>query len=275
MTWEYLRTAQTADGALGVLRNLLQALSDVEQSLEGDPVLAATRYLRWVERAETELRLVYARGVVARELYTDRYWQIRSIDEQSDSPLGMIRGELLGQHRHILELAQQLERYQNMLRTNANQRLLLCDTNVFIHGMMFDQLSWTRHFKETELCVIFPLVIIDELDRLKDRGETSGRTAGRVLRKIDMLLDQADPFARVKSPTATVSLQLIDEPHGYIRFPGNDDEIVRQAGYFASMNGNGLTLVSRDRGMRIRAAAAGVQARALPREFEKTKDDEE
>lgn len=275
VTWEYLKTGQTADSALVILRSLLKALAEVERSLEGDPVLAATRYLRWVERAENDLRLVYARGVLARDLYTARYWQIRAIDDQSDSPHGLIRGELLGQHRHVFELTQQLERYRSMLATEENQRLLLCDTNVFIQGMMFDQLSWKMHFTESELCVVFPLVIIDELDSLKDRGGTPGRVAGRVLRKIDGLLEQADPFARVRRPGATVSLQLIDEPFGYVRFPGNDDEIVRQAGYFASMSGNGLTLVSRDRGMRIRAAAAGVRAMALPPEFERTREDEQ
>ncbi|MFF1254490.1 PIN domain-containing protein [Pseudarthrobacter sp. NPDC058329] len=218
---------------------------------------------------------MYARSAVASELYTDRYWQVRAIDDQSDSPHGLIRGEVQGQYRHIFDLAQQLERYQRLLAAKEGQRLVLCDTNVFIHGMMFDQLPWSTHFAESDVCLIFPLVIIDELDSLKDRGNLPGRTAGRVLRKIDMLLDQHDAFARMQRKGATVSVQLVDEPFGYARFPGNDDEIVRQAGYFASMSGNKLTLVSRDRGMRIRAAAAGVSAMALSPEFEKAKEDNE
>jgi predicted ribonuclease YlaK len=66
-----------------------------------------------------------------------------------------------------------------------------------------------------------------------------------------------------------VWLQLMDEPSGHQRQPGQDDEIVRQAEYFAQLNEGRLMLLTRDRGMRVRAQAAGLISKALPRHLER------
>lgn len=61
-----------------------------------------------------------------------------------------------------------------------------------------------------------------------------------------------------------VWLQLVDEPLGHERRRGNDDEIVRQAVYFSQLNEGRLILLTRDRGMLVRAQTSGLTSMFLP-----------
>jgi predicted ribonuclease YlaK len=170
------------------------------------------------------------------------------------------------QFRSLAEIREQLAHYQELLGPKDNERLLVCDTNVLIHGKPFHNLSWNELFSEQKVRLVLPLVILDELDGLKDKGVPN---AGGVLRDLDARLVPGNALARIDVRT-NVTLQLVDEPTLHERLDGHDDEIVRQAGYFSSMCDGRITMVTRDRGMRVRAEAAGLQALPLPSDYERT-----
>lgn len=243
----------------------LHYLSSLEGTLGGAPTLVATRYMAWVESTESTLRSLYANPAVPRALHTNRYWQIRGISDGTQRPAGLIRGEIQDQERVLMDLRDQLQHYEVLLASSPGERFLLCDTNVLIHGKPFHQLQWDEQFTEKRICILVPLVVIDELDSLKDRGV---RPAGGVLKDLDRFLSETSALSRVGVRRA-VSLQVVDEPTGHERLRSNDDEIVHQMSYFASLSESPLTLMTRDRGMRVRAQSAGLEARYLPAAYER------
>ncbi|MFJ6537457.1 PIN domain-containing protein [Paenarthrobacter sp. NPDC091711] len=271
MAWEFLRSGKSALTAQMVLQARLQSLHSLAGSLNSEPVLAATRYMTWTEETERNLRSLYSSPAVARSLHTDRYWQIRGITSDTKRPEPLIRGEIEDQEYALTILANQLERFQRLLNYTTDERFLVCDTNVLVHGKPFHELPWNDHFEEKRVCIVLPLIVIDELDALKDRGV---RPAGGVLKDLDRLLPRLSALDRIEV-RRNVSLQVVDEPPGHERLRSNDDEIVHQMTYFAALCDEKLTLVTRDRGMRVRAQAAGLDARYLPDGYERRKDDNE
>ena len=150
-----------------------------------------------------------------------------------------------------------------MLCLPPDHWIIVPDTNVYIHGRMFHEVEWHREMNVKQATLVMPLVVLDELDRIKDRDSDFGRYAGVVLRALDNVTSGKDWLAPIRM-RARVTLQLVNEPLGHVRRKGNDDEIVRQAGYFAQLNEGRLVLLTRDRGMRVRTQASGLIGKYLP-----------
>lgn len=194
-------------------------------------MLAAARYMAWVEATETALRALYSSPSLARWLHTDRYWQIRVISPETQRAEALIRGEIQDQQRSMTILREQLMHYQMLLASDGSERFLVCDTNVFVHGKPIHHLRWDEQFEEKRVCVLVPLIVIDELDSLKDRGN---RNARGVLKDFDGFLEGNAALDRIEL-RQNVWLQIVDEPLGHDRLKSNDDEIVHQMTYFASL----------------------------------------
>jgi predicted ribonuclease YlaK len=143
------------------------------------------------------------------------------------------------------------------------------DTNVHIHGRLVHEVEWPRELSADpriaakRVTIVLPLVILDELDRVKDEDQTFSRRAQSVLKAIDRLARGRDWLSPIQLRDR-VWLQLVDEPLGHERRRGNDDEIVRQAVYFSQLNEGRLILLTRDRGMLVRAQTSGLTSMFLP-----------
>jgi predicted ribonuclease YlaK len=121
---------------------------------------------------------------------------------------------------------------------------------------------------------LMPLVVLDELDKVKDRDLTYGKRARSVLKALDGLFGDSE-WLSPKPLRQGVTLQMVDEPFAHVRQASQDDEIVRQAVYFAQLNGNRLSVLTRDRGMRLRAQAYGLVSKSLPAHLERIKEKED
>jgi predicted ribonuclease YlaK len=187
----------------------------------------------------------------------------------------LIYGEIRIQRIILEALRSQLSHYIKLVSFPEDQHILIPDTNVYIHGRLFHEVDWHREIGARRATLLMPLVVLDELDRVKDRDLTYGKRAGAVLRALDKLFKDSEWLAP-KILRQGVSLQMVDEPLGHTRQLGQDDEIVRQASYFSQLNKNRLTVLTRDRGMRLRAQASGLIGKSLPVHLEriKEKDDE-
>ncbi|MFI7212965.1 PIN domain-containing protein [Micromonospora maritima] len=266
--WNFLRSGQNGGRAVADLEELVQELDRLAGGLPADPVVAASSYLMWVERAERRLLAIYQNFAIPRHLHSDRYWRIRTLDVLTSRPMPLIVAEIEMQKRHLEELLAQLRHYISMLALPAEHWIIVLDTNVYVHGRLFHEVEWHREIGVRRASVVMPLVVLDELDRIKDRDPEFGRRARSVLRALDNITRDREWLAPIQL-RQNVSLQLVDEPAGHQRQQGQDDEIVRQAGYFAQLNDGRLKLLTRDRGMRLRAQAAGLTSHTLPEHLER------
>ncbi|WP_304454763.1 PIN domain-containing protein [Nocardiopsis sp. YSL2] len=232
--------------------------------------MAANRYLIWSERAESELKLIYQDREASHKLHSERYWQIRAMSDSTHRPHSLIRLEIEDQIDFISELVDQIEHYRKILAVDETESLILLDTNVLVHGKPFEMVDWQELTNSKSACLLFPLVVIDELDKLKDTKQHKARVP---LSSLDHLTSNIDAFQRIKARNR-VDIQITNEPLEHTRLLRVDDEIVRQASYFQAATGNTVKIITRDRGMKFRAAASGLSAEILPRELERSQQQE-
>ncbi|WP_350351930.1 PIN domain-containing protein [Microbacterium sp. A8/3-1] len=269
MTWHFLTRGASVTTVQERFAALLAEASSITSASRVDQVVIAQRYLRWCEQVELHLQTSFADPVLTRDLYTPRHWQIRAIDSTTRMAFGMIEGELRDQVRVLEALRDQIEHYSGMARPDDGESLVLLDTNVYLHGQPFENVRWQRHMKSKQVRLLMPLIIVDELDKHKDRYPS----ARSVLRALDSLFGGATSLAALPVRDG-VTLQVLDEPAGHNRLGRADDEIVRQASYLSVVTESTVTLITRDRGMRIRALASGIDARMLPAELDRRKADD-
>lgn len=266
--WNFLRSGQSGVESAAALERLIQDLGNVESTLSPDQVVAANSYLIWAEQAERQLLAIYEGFSIPRQINSDRYWQIRGMDSTTSRPMPLIRAEIKTQTRHLQDLLTQLKHYLSLLSLPPDQWILVSDTNVYVHGKLFNEVEWHKELGVPRASLVMPLVVLDELDQIKDRDLKFGKRAGSVLRTLDTFTRNRDWLSPIQL-RHNVWLQLLDEPPGHQRQQGQDDEIVRQCRYFGQLNENRLVLLTRDRGMRLRAQASGLTSKTLPEHLER------
>ncbi|MEU4334806.1 PIN domain-containing protein [Micromonospora lupini] len=266
--WNFLRSGQNGAQVAADLEDLVQELDNLACGLPANPVVAASSYLMWAEKSERRLLATYQSFTISRNLQSERYWRIRAMDSLTSRPMPLIVAEIEMQKRHLEELLLQLRHYISMLTFPDNHWIVVPDTNVLVHGKLLHEVEWHREINARRATVVMPLVVLDELDRIKDRDPEFGRRAQSVLRALDRMTQDKDWLTPIPL-RQNVWLQLLDEPPGHQRQQGQDDEIVRQSNYFAQLNDSRLILLTRDRGMRLRAQAAGLKSQTLPEHLER------
>jgi predicted ribonuclease YlaK len=164
--------------------------------------------------------------------------------------------------------------------------LIACDTSYFVHGPELSSQSLHQELEVEDsdaLVVAVPMVVVDELDILKDRGNSNRRSGGDsvrtrargVLRFLDRATQdsrqqggglsgplfrnsssESDPQGSGQIGDVHVRI-VLDEPDA-VRRANPDDEIVETVASEASLAGRPITLLTADYGMSMRARARGV-----------------
>lgn len=269
MTWHFLKRGGSVASVQFGFAALIAEASSITGATSVNQVVLAQRYLRWCEQVERHLQASFSDPVLARDLYTPRHWQIRAIDSTTRMAYEMIDSELRDQLRALSALRDQIEHYSGMAHPLEGESLVLLDTNVYLHGQPFENVRWNHYTKSKNVRLLMPLIIVDELDKQKERYQS----ARSVLRALDALFGGSTSLAALPVRDG-VTLQVVDEPAGHIRLGRADDEIVRQAAYFSAVAESKVTILTRDRGMRIRALASGIDARMLPTELDRRKTED-
>lgn len=264
--WYFLAQDKSGPEAVEVVADLIRNLRDLVANISNDPLIAANSYLLWAETAETRLREYFDSRDLVHSLHSERYWRVREIDRTTIRAIPLIRGESEAQIQQLESIRHQLEHYSARLSLQEDSWLVVCDTNVHIHGKLCEQVEWHRAIGVSDVCLVVPLIVIDELDKIKDDDRNYRDRAKSVLRMFDRLTRDRGALDPIQL-RRHVTLQILNEPRGHIRQQRQDDEIVRQAEYFARLNGGRLVIVTRDRGMRVRAQAAGLTSKILPEEL--------
>jgi len=180
----------------------------------------------------------------------------------------MIHSSLDGWSRHFEQLADGIDSTRALFEGAAVY--LVPDTSFYIgHPEKFETLDFHALVgRQAAIRVLIPMVVIDELDHLKDRGP-SQHVRWRARHTV-AVIDNAmsDPpvgilhDATSSPPRGAVTLQVLFDPPGRVRLPINDDEIIDRC--VASMPfADEITLVTYDTGQSTRARMAGLKVRKL------------
>jgi hypothetical protein len=268
-----LRHAVVPDHALDVLRDRINALDNLPMDSRTPDALMRTRdeYLTWVE--ETEIKLAYLThgSTVIEQLHTARYWEIRRLVPSDARPVPLIDGERRAQRDALQGMLENLEMHVNRARS-APGHITVLDTNSLLHYQLPDSIKWPEIVGQEQVRLVIPLRVIEELDAKKwgDGSEKLRDRARALLPKIDALIGlMGAPAPLADGVTIEVPVEHIS---GQPRFKPEDadEEILftcRELWQLSAQPG-GVTLITSDIAMRIRAEAlGGIRPVRLPDKY--------
>jgi rRNA-processing protein FCF1 len=166
-------------------------------------------------------------------------------------------------------LDRQIERWSTL------GRFVVLDTSVYInHPEKFEEMDFARMIGvcEEPIHILVPIVIVDELDGLKQNGRDKVRwRAGYTLAILDRVLQNPTAQARLREqdfstprsggiPRGEITIELVFDQPGHVRLPINDDEIIDRVAAIQPLAGRDITVVTFDTGFSMRARQAGLVA---------------
>ncbi len=151
--------------------------------------------------------------------------------------------------------------------------MIVSDTSVILRAQgSIASIEWFKLVgagKQDPVRVVIPLVVLDELENQKDRGENKaqeGQEHSPRVKARHALRDLAALFATRMLPTQPTEVPveyvvaarptvevLEDPPGGHVRYPRADDELIRRAVHLRNTTGRRVVLVTYDVAMSIRA----------------------
>lgn len=262
---------QHLEGALTALVNVRTGAST--------PFDLYNAYLTWANEQLRMLRYTLTPTALDQVVTTRRHWALVNLDPVTmGSALRAFVEVEIDEQVRVLE-ASMAEVRREIDRHSAVDAFLVPDTNVYVHGeVVFDQVPWLRFTtgEQRHLRLLVPLVVIDELDRLKNRGsgtvregskETVRARARATLRTLEGLFsDPANPVF-LSSPNVDgpdVSIAVVFDDPGHVRLPDADSEIIDRAQAVTSLTARPATVVTLDLGMALRARLAGLMTAEPP-----------
>ena len=157
-------------------------------------------------------------------------------------------------------------------------RLVVADSSFYIHHpdkLEDADLGGVLQLRGTPIRLILPIVVVDELDGLKQSSRQPARwRAGYTLAVLDRVLGTGTGPGRLREedfsaldtggiPRGAITAEVVLDPPGHVRLPINDDEIVDRARAIQSLAGRDVTLLTYDTGQATRARAAGLAVHKL------------
>jgi PIN domain len=266
------------DHALEVLRELTSALDQLIMDGRSYDAVMRTRdnYLEWVELTEIKLsELTHDRAVVE-QLHTPRYWEIRRLVPSDARPIPLIDGECRAQRDALQGMRENLEMHVNRARS-APGHITVLDTNSLLHYQLPNSIKWPEIVGQEQVRLVIPLRVIEELDAKKwgDGSEKLRDRARALLPKLDALIGPGGaPAPLADGVTIEVPVEYLSgQPR--VKPEDADEEILFTCRELWQLSGQpeGVTLITGDVGMRIRAEAlGGVRPVKLPDSYLRNRD---
>lgn len=263
------------------LRQLGFGVSNIKSGLHDGKYSA---YIGWVSKAVRALRHQVRAADLDRLVLTRRYWLLQSLNPVPNSSgfgatIELLDTEIDDRGEAIEQAVAALQ--GEMTRWSGPDVLVVADTSFYLnHKNTLERLDLavvlaSRH---CPVRLLVPMVVIDELDRLKQSGKTPTRTRARLtLRTLDQLL--ADPTKREELagadwtdvdnhgglPRGQVTVEVVFDPPAHARLPSNDQELIDRAVAVATLAERPVEFLTYDTGQSMRARAAGLTVRKLDR----------
>ncbi|WP_331726486.1 PIN domain-containing protein (plasmid) [Streptomyces avidinii] len=245
--------------------NVLKALRSVRMAAEningGAPESAYGRLLSYLVWANDSMRLLTSQ-ISSRDV--DRLVRTRTHQTLLDgvghlagsSQQKLVNGLVsLEIEQRVAALGDAIDALQDqMAKWPSEISLLVPDTSFYIqHPTKFLDIDFAALAGTTgPVRVLFPMVVVDELDRLKETKDRHARwRAGYTLAVLDTLLDE-------DGASAPHGVEVLLDPPAHIRMPLADDEIIDRALAVRAIAAGPVRLVTYDTGQAMRAKTADM-----------------
>jgi hypothetical protein len=178
----------------------------------------------------------------------------------------------------IKALEQQIDRWSRL------GKFVVADSSFYInHPQKLEEVDFakTLDVRGDPIHILVPIVVVDELDRLKEIKDAHVRwRAGYTLGVLDRVFEhtsgptllQAEDLSPLDSggiPRGEVTIELLFDPPGHIRLPINDDEIIDRALAIQPLAARPVSLLTYDTGQATRARAASLNVKKLTKDIGK------
>lgn len=261
-TGRRLRRGARVQATVRDLRELAIEADNVRSLAGGMPDEMLEKYLLWTEKAERRLVSQLSYEDVTSLVHTRRYWTLRNMDRGSPRVRALVGLELDDRRQVFKTSASELEEVAARWREDP-ALIVVPDTNVLVEqSQRVEEMDWWQITGSSDdVRVVIPLIVIDELDRLKVTGRSKGASSARFAIGMlhGLLTEQPDvrPVLAERGD-ATATLEVLVDPPSHVRMADPDYEIIDRAVHVRRLSGGPTKLVTGDLGMELRALGQGL-----------------
>jgi hypothetical protein len=240
----------------------------------GDNLLRYDAYHGWALDAVRVLRGQIAPADLEQLVMTRTFWALQTPGISGLWYIARLVDIELDDRVSVLEAA--CKDYDAQLaRWWRDEVFVVADTSFYIqHPQEMADLDLREHLglRDQRIHLLVPILVVDELDSLKQakEGNVRGR-ARRTLAIIDRVLSDPTAWGVLRRedfsplqvggiPRGEMTVELVLDPPGHVRLPINDDELVDRTVAFQALAGQKITMITYDTGRSTRARAAGLRA---------------
>lgn len=269
----HLRNPSSLDRTIEALKRVV---SDADTVLSTWPVKqpgyidrAKSSYLQWVESASVAITNYLDDEDLLAHLRAHGFGRIYDLTEEDARPFPLVQHEVHLQQRRLNAVIAYLERLKPFVDREGS--IVVPDTSAFIQGRDFREFDWTSlDVEPLPVRLVVPVLVIEELEKVKCYDRANGHVAGRVLKELRQVLRSIAPGDAAQLRRDVTIEAFVDEDD-HRRLENHDGEIIDQAAQIQALTGRNVTIVSLDLPMELRARLRGVQAMTMPAKNEMTK----
>ncbi len=252
------------------MRDLQMRISNIRGETSDQKYI---HYVTWASDAVWMLRMQVSKIDIDRLVLTRRHWLLHSLNPIPnstgfDSTLALLNTEIDDRAAALEQASSTLAR--EIERWSGPDALVVADTSFYLHhDHSLDQLDLSTLLatREQTVRLLVPMVVIDELDRLKESAKARTR-ARTTLRTLDGLLsDPATPailndadWSTVDAgglPRGRVTIEVVFDPPAHVRLPSEDQELVDRTACVAVLAAKPVIFLTYDTGQ---PAVTGVSS---------------
>ena len=266
------------------IRKVLTGVHTAATNLPGSSESAFSsllKYLQWATESARMLRSQISARDLDNLIFTPRYQTLLAscgtlagTDQQS-----LVRGLVdLEVTERVEALEAAMAEFEAQTRRWVGRELLVvADSSFYCHNAQClrdaDLHEILGLVPSKPIRLLFPIVVVDELDGLKEAGKQQARwRAPHTLGLLDEVL-RGGTFGVWRPEVADfdsgdvrgrVSMEILLDPPGHVRLPIADDEIIDRAVSIQLLAGQPVRLLTCDTGQHTRGCAAGLEVTKVP-----------
>jgi hypothetical protein len=238
-------------------------------------------YLEWVTDATQLLHDQVSGRDIDRLIQTRRYYALLeacgTLAGTSQEPLvnGLVSQEL---SERITELNAAVKELREHMTRWDGPWLAVADSSFYLNSPQpFADTNFHKVMRlpsDEQILLLFPIAVVDELDRLKETGREHPRwRAAHTLGRLDEAITSgvrgtlhAQAPGEGQAVRGQVTVEIVLDPPGHVRLPIEDDEIIDRAATVGLIADRDVRLLTCDTGQATRGRMAGLTVTKLPSE---------
>lgn len=248
--------------AVSVLAGQIQGAASVTPSIGLEQL--QNRYLDWAERGELQLHYLTGDLEALTMFDTARARMIRELRPGALRPWPLVDAEVKLQVSVLERMLGDLQERISRMAT-VDGRAVVLDTNILLHYKPLTELPWHEMTGSARARAIVPLRVIEELDQKKYAPRKD--LASRARRLLPQLRSWIGPAGAPAGIAENVTLEVMVDTGPRWRPADADEEILAACRELIQFGASGLSLLSADTAMALRARAEEIPVITLSEEY--------